>query len=219
MPEYFIENQGSGVSKHEKLAPTMSSMILISHVKEGIELARQYKLPRVVTDIIQQHHGTSLISFFYQKALDQKIEVPPQEESFHYPGPKPQTRVAALVMMADAVEAASKILSDPTPSRVAAHVEKIINNIFLAGQIDECELTLKDISEIKRRFTYILNSILHKRIEYPDLDLKAPAQKEERPTAIYDNGSNSKQYPKTDKVKQPGHSAPAQESSQAIGPE
>lgn len=166
MPEYFIENQ-VGVSKHEKLTPHMSSMILISHVKEGIELSQKYKLPKLISDIIQQHHGTSLITYFYQKAVEQSPDV--SQENYRYPGPKPQTRVAAIVMMADAVEAASRALTDPTPARISALVDKIINNIFLDGQIDECELTLKDISEIKKRFKYILTSIFHKRVEYPEI--------------------------------------------------
>jgi putative nucleotidyltransferase with HDIG domain len=170
MPEYFIENQTSAISKHDKLTPHMSSMILISHVKEGVELARQHKLPKLVIDIIQQHHGTSLIAYFYQKAVEQGDHI--SQDDYRYPGPKPQTRVAALVMMADAVEAASRALTDPTPARISALVERIINTIFLDGQIDECELTLKDISEIKRRFTYILTSIFHKRIAYPDAGMK-----------------------------------------------
>jgi putative nucleotidyltransferase with HDIG domain len=172
IPEYFIENQAGMVSKHEKLAPHMSSMILVSHVKEGVELARQYKMPRLVTDIIQQHHGTSLITYFYQKAVEQSQDFIVSQENYRYPGPKPQTRVAALVMMADAVEAASRALADPTPARIHALVDRIINNIFLDGQIDECELTLKDISDVKKRFTYILTSIFHKRVEYPEVDLR-----------------------------------------------
>lgn len=167
MPEYFVENQAGTVSKHEKLTPHMSSMILISHVKEGVELAEEYKLPRLVIDIIQQHHGTSLITYFYKKAAELSPGI--SQENYRYPGPKPQTRVAALVMMADAVEAASRTLTEATPARIAALVDRIINNIFLDGQIDECELTLKDISEIKKRFTYILTSIFHRRIEYPEI--------------------------------------------------
>ncbi len=171
MPEYFVENHGSSPSKHDKLTPHMSSMIIVNHVKEGVELSRQYKLPQGIIDIIKQHHGSSLITYFYQKAREQNQE--PQfsaEEDYKYPGPKPQTRVAALVMMADAVEAASRVLTDPTPARISALVDKIINHIFLDGQLDECELTLKDISEIKKRFTYILTGIFHKRIDYPGFD-------------------------------------------------
>ncbi|MBZ0156640.1 MAG: HDIG domain-containing protein [Alphaproteobacteria bacterium] len=192
MSDYFVENQRGGVSKHEKLAPHLSGMILINHVKEGVELAKQYKFPKSVTDIIQQHHGTSLIVYFFQKALEQEgSDVIPSQASYRYPGPKPQTRVAALVMMADAVEAASHTLTDPTPARIVALVEKIINNIFLDGQIDECELTLKDISEIKKRFTYILTSIFHRRIEYPELALKGMAHKPDRFPMETGTGRNS----------------------------
>jgi len=177
MPEYFVENQSDSMNKHEKLTPHMSTMIITSHVKEGIELAKQHKLPQPVMDIIEQHHGTSLMTFFYQKAKGQRDESEPTEEEYKYPGPKPQTRVAALVMMADAVEAASKVLNDPTPARVAALVDRIINHIFLEGQLDECELTLKDISEIKKHFSFILTGILHKRIDYPGFNFNGSAPK------------------------------------------
>jgi hypothetical protein len=170
MPDYFVENQSSAVSKHEKLTPHMSSMIITNHVKEGLELAREFKLPEPIIDILQQHHGTMLISYFYQKAKDSTGNGPPAEEDYRYHGPKPQTRVAALVMMADGVEAASRVLSDPTPARIASLVDRIINHIFLEGQLDECELTLKDIHEIKKRFTYILTGIFHKRVDYPGFD-------------------------------------------------
>lgn len=180
MPEYFVENQTGTISKHDKLTPHMSSMIIMSHVKEGIELGRQHKLPQTVIDILQQHHGTSSIIYFYQKAKEMAVDSPPVPEDYRYQGPKPQTRVAALVMMADAVEAAARSLIDPTPARISALVEKIINNIFLDGQIDECELTLKDLSEIKRRFTHILTIIFHKRITYPEVSEKDVIQKRQR---------------------------------------
>jgi putative nucleotidyltransferase with HDIG domain len=170
MPDYFVENQSGSVSKHNKLTPHMSSMIIINHVKEGVELAKQYKLPEPIIDIIEQHHGTMVVSYFYQKAKEQREDILPVEEDYKYHGPKPQTRVAALVMMADAVEAASRVLTDPTPSRITSLVDKIINHIFLDGQLDECELTLKDIFEVKKRFIYILTGILHKRVDYPGFD-------------------------------------------------
>ncbi len=182
MPEYFVENQAGTISKHEKLTPHMSSMIITSHVKEGIELAKQHKLPSVVIDILRQHHGTTSIAYFYQKAKEQATDLPPMPEDYRYHGPKPQTRVAALVMMADAVEAASRSLIDPTPARISALVEKIINNIFLDGQVDECELTLKDLSEIKKRFTHILTIIFHKRIAYPESTEKGWHQKRQKLT-------------------------------------
>jgi putative nucleotidyltransferase with HDIG domain len=170
MPEYFVENKSMGASKHEKLTPHMSAIVLISHVKEGVELARQHNLPEEVVDVVEQHHGDTLIKYFYDKAREAKDGEDLSEDVYRYPGPKPQTRTTALIMMADAVEASSRVLYDPTPARISALVDKIINHIFLAGQLEECELTLKDISEIKARFTFILNGILHKRIEYPGFD-------------------------------------------------
>ena len=201
MPEYFVENQQGSANRHEKLAPHMSAMILVSHVKEGTELARQHKLPKSVIDIIQQHHGTRLMNFFYQKAKDQSSSA--NMDEYRYAGPKPQTRVAALVMMADAVEAAARALTEPTSARISALVEKIINDIFLDGQIDECELTLKDMSEIKKRFTFVLNSIFHKRIEYPDVELKAQHHRAEHTTdkTSHNNGNSGKELPKIDKSK------------------
>ncbi len=166
MPEYFIENKFMGASKHEKLTPHMSAIVLTSHVKEGVELARQHNLAEEVVDIIEQHHGNALITYFYEKAKEAPNGETLSEDVYRYPGPKPQTRTSALIMMADAVEASSRVLNDPTPARITALVDKIINHIFLAGQLEECKLTLKDISEIKSRFTYILNGILHKRIDY-----------------------------------------------------
>jgi putative nucleotidyltransferase with HDIG domain len=178
MPEYFIENQSSGVSKHETLTPHMSSMILISHVKEGVELAEQHKLPEAVKEIIQQHHGCALITYFYERAKGQSNGEELPVDEYKYPGPRPQSRIAALIMLADAVEAASRVLTDPTPSRIASLVDKIINHIFLDGQLDECELSLKDIYEIRKRFTYILTGILHKRIDYPGFDFNEETKDE-----------------------------------------
>jgi putative nucleotidyltransferase with HDIG domain len=173
MPDYFIENQIASLSRHDPLAPRMSSLILLSHVKEGVELARKHKLPQVIIDIIQQHHGTSVQTFFYQKAKEQQDSVTPlTEEDFRYPGPKPQSRAAALVMMADAVEAASRVLTDTSPARVSLLVDRIINHCFIDGQLDNCELTLKDIREIRTNFVYLLTSMYHKRINYPGFEIE-----------------------------------------------
>ncbi|MBI5583109.1 MAG: HDIG domain-containing protein [Deltaproteobacteria bacterium] len=175
-PQYFIENQPGGENKHEKLAPSMSSLILISHVKDGVEMARQAKLEEPIIDIIQQHHGTRLISFFYQKALELKGGDPAavSMEDFRYPGPKPQTKEAGLVMLADAIEAASRTLVDPTPARIQGLVHRIINDTFSDGQLDECEITLKDLNRIAVSFNKILNGIFHHRIEYPGSAAKPP---------------------------------------------
>ena len=176
-PLYFVENQGRGENKHERLAPSMSSLILISHVKDGVDLAKNYRLGEGIQDIIQQHHGTSLITFFYQKAIDlqEKLksskggDVPSvSEQDYRYPGPKPQTKEAGLVLLADAVEAASRTLADPTAARIQGLVQKIVNRIFSDGQLDECELTLKDLHEIAKSFIQILMGISHQRIEYPE---------------------------------------------------
>jgi putative nucleotidyltransferase with HDIG domain len=169
MPDYFIENQRGAVSKHDKLTPHMSSMILMAHVKEGIEIAKKYKLPEPVIDVLEQHHGTCLKTYFYQKAKESG-DGEPDEADYRYQGPKPKTRVAALVMLADAVEAASRVLKDPTPARIESLVDKVINHIFLDRQLEDCEITLKDISIIKKKFTYILTGILHKRVEYPGFE-------------------------------------------------
>ena len=168
-PLYFIENQMGGENKHEKLAPSMSSLILIAHIKDGVEMARQSRLDTPIIDIIEQHHGTSLISYFYQKALELKSHEPTavSPEDFRYPGPKPQTKEAGLVMLADGIEAASRTLVDPTPSRIQGLVHRMINQAFADGQLDECELTLKDLNQIAGSFNKVLNGIFHQRIEYP----------------------------------------------------
>ncbi len=166
-PLYFIENQVGRENRHDKLAPSMSSLILIAHVKNGVEMARNHKLGRAIIDIIQQHHGTSLITYFYEKAKYLKSKDAVNMDHFRYPGPKPQTKEAGLVLLADAVEAASRTLENPTPARINGVVQNIINMIFLDGQLDECELTLKDLHEIAKSFDKILNGIHHHRIEYP----------------------------------------------------
>jgi putative nucleotidyltransferase with HDIG domain len=171
-PVYFIENQKGGENPHNKLTPSMSSLILLSHVKDGVSMAREKRLGQKIIDIIQQHHGTSLISYFYQKAKEKENpgvqEV--NEKDYRYTGPKPQTKEAGIVMLADAVEAASRTLSDPTPSRIKGLTQQIINKIFADGQLDECELTLKDLHEIGGSFSRILNAISHQRIGYPSVE-------------------------------------------------
>jgi putative nucleotidyltransferase with HDIG domain len=169
-PLYFIENMQGGENRHDKLSPHMSALILISHLKEGEALAKEKHLGQPIIDIIRQHHGTALIKFFYEKARAQAEAIGQQveEQDFHYPGPKPQTREAGLVMLADAVEAASRTLINPTPDRIQGMVQKLINRIFTDGQLDECELTLKNLHEIAKSFNRILSAIFHHRIDYPE---------------------------------------------------
>lgn len=167
-PLYFIENQAGGKNRHDKLAPSMSKRILAAHVKDGVEMAREIKLGQAIIDTIQQHHGTSLMRFFYEKAKQQKSDQDVNPDDFRYPGPKPQTREAGLVMLADIVEAASRTLDYPTPARIQGLVQNLINKVFSDGQLDNCELTLRDLHSIAKVFTRILNAIHHHRIEYPD---------------------------------------------------
>jgi putative nucleotidyltransferase with HDIG domain len=170
-PLYFIENQANGVNRHDKLAPSMSSLILIAHIKDGVEIAKQNKLGNAIIETIRQSHGTSLISYFYDKAKQLKGENGVNIDDYRYPGPKPQTREAGLVMLADAVEAASRTVSNPTPARILGLVQNLINKIFSDGQLDNCELTLKDLHNIAKSFNKILNGIYHHRIEYPEKQL------------------------------------------------
>jgi len=172
-PLYFIENQTNGINRHDKLAPSMSSLILIAHIKDGVEIARKNKLGQVIIDTISQSHGTSLISFFYEKAKQLKGEDAVNIDNFRYPGPKPQTREAGLVMLADMVEAASRTLTNPTPSKIRGLVQHLINKAFSDGQLDDCELTLKDLHKIAKSFYNILSGMYHHRIEYPETPLLA----------------------------------------------
>ncbi len=167
-PLYFIENQRDGKNRHDKLAPSMSKTILIAHVKDGVAIARENKLGQVIIDTIRQSHGTSLIKFFYSKACKQSPENTINMDDYRYPGPRPQTREAGLVMLADVVEAASRTLENPTPSRIQGLVQTLVNNIFSDGQLDHCELTLKDLHAIAKNFISMLTGIHHHRIEYPE---------------------------------------------------
>lgn len=169
-PQYFIENQMGGRNVHDKLSPSMSALILISHVKKGVEMAKEHKLGQEIIDMIRQHHGTSLISYFHAKALEQaeaKGGEPVQEEHFRYPGPKPQTKEAGIVMIADQIEASSRALVDPTPSRIKGHIQTMVRKVFNEGQLDESELTLKDLHRLTETFQRILTGIFHQRVEYP----------------------------------------------------
>jgi hypothetical protein len=177
-PEYFIENQAKGENRHDRLTPSMSSLIIASHVKDGVELAHEHNLPPIITDIIQQHHGTALMTYFYSKAKEAEGESSMiREEEYRYPGPKPQTKVAAIVMLADAVEAASRVLDNPTPSRIAALTDKIVTRIFEDGQLSECDLTLRDLTEIMKSFSKLLGGIYHYRIDYPGLGIPSGGER------------------------------------------
>ncbi len=166
-PEYFAENQEGLLSKHDDLTPSMSSLILISHVKEGVDLARKYKLHRPIINIIEQHHGTSLIHYFYRKALKENKASKVGEEKYRYPGPKPRTKEAAIVMLADAVEATSRTVEEPSYERLKNMVDKVINDRFIDGQLNDCDITLVNMHRIAESFAHTLTGIYHTRVEYP----------------------------------------------------
>jgi membrane-associated HD superfamily phosphohydrolase len=167
---------------HDDLAPTMSALIIISHVKEGVDLALKYGLNQRVIDVIQQHHGTSLVAYFYKRAIQQQQDareggkimnireedIPDvREESFRYSGPKPQFRESGIISLADAVESASRSLEKPTPQKIEQLISDIINRRIAEGQLDECDLTLKEIKIIAETFRFTLQNMLHTRIKYP----------------------------------------------------
>jgi len=203
-PGYFIENQINGKNRHDKLAPSMSKRILAAHVKDGAEIAREHKLGKSIVDTILQHHGTSLMTYFYEKARQIKSDQEVNMDDYRYPGPKPQTREAGLVMLADVVEAASRTLDNPTPARIQGLVQNLINKIFSDGQLSNCELTLKDLNSIAKTYIKILNGIHHHRIEYPEKLVLVGGKAKD--------GRSDKQPPKTEKdsskdnpPKSPGH--------------
>ncbi len=166
-PEYFFENKGDRDNKHEKLAPSMSALILGSHVKDGIELARREKLPGIVVDAIQEHHGTTVMAFFYQKALEYDSRDSVNVDDFRYPGPRPRSKETALIMLADSAEAAVRSLKDPTPPRIRAIVQRIFEARMNDGELDDCRLTLLDIAVIRETFIQLLTGIFHARVPYP----------------------------------------------------
>jgi putative nucleotidyltransferase with HDIG domain len=174
--QYFIENQKPGMNPHDHLSPHMSKTILIAHVKDGVELGLQHQLGKAIIDGIVQHHGTTLIAFFYNRAMEMQDETIDEvsEDDFRYPGPKPQFREAALIMLADSIEAASRSLDEPTPARLQNIVKNIIQRKFMDGQLDDCNLTLKDLTIIEESFIRILIGIYHQRIDYPKATSQTP---------------------------------------------
>jgi putative nucleotidyltransferase with HDIG domain len=167
--EYYVENQrpGQGRNKHDELTPSMSALIIASHVRDGIELARRWRLPQEVIDFIPQHHGTQVMEYFYHKALEGDGNETVKVDDFRYPGPKPQRRETAVLMLADAVEAATRSLAKPTPSRIKEITKQICDKRMLSGELDESNLTLSDLARIREAFIPLLTGIHHARIAYP----------------------------------------------------
>ncbi len=187
--EFFTENQqDKNASKHERLTPTMSSLIIVNHVKDGIELGRRYKLKERILRFIPEHQGTGIVYFFYKKALDtarpgEKIN----PDDYRYPGPKPQSRETAVALLSDSVEAASRSLQNPSPESIRQLVRKIINDKFIDGQLDECDLTLRDLHKIQESFVYNLMAIFHTRVRYP-----AIKEEHDRPDLFRENPAPDK---------------------------
>ena len=171
-PHYFVENQAGATNRHANLAPAMSTLIIIGHVKDGVDLGRQHHLPEPIIDLIEQHHGTTLVEYFFNEATKRSVANPDGttvlEGAFRYPGPKPQSKEAAILMVSDAVESASRTLSEPTPSRIEGLCRDLINKRLHDGQFDECGLTLREISEIRESLIKSLIGIYHGRVKYPE---------------------------------------------------
>lgn len=168
-PFYFRENQIAMANPHDKLNPTLSTHIILSHAKDGVELARKHKIPKVLQDFIMQHHGTTAVAYFYHKAKEQDKDGRVSVEDFRYVGPKPKKREIAIVMMADTVEAAVRSMSDPTPGKVEGLIRKLVKSKLDDGQLDDCHLTLKDLNTIANSFTGVMTGVFHERIEYPNM--------------------------------------------------
>jgi cyclic-di-AMP phosphodiesterase PgpH len=181
--EYFIENQRPGQNRHDRLLPSMSALILVNHVKEGAELARLHHLPQVIVDAIEQHHGTRLMRFFHNRALEQsgRESGEVREADYRYPGPRPRNKVMAVLMLADAVEAASRTLTDPTPAKLRGLIQTLFDDCLQDGQLDRTDLTLSDLRVVSEAFLRLLSTIFHQRVDYPGFDFNAVARREKRP--------------------------------------
>jgi putative nucleotidyltransferase with HDIG domain len=177
-PEYFGENEAVPGSHHEKLSPTMSALIIASHTKDGAELGRNHDLPRPVIEIIESHHGTSLIRYFYHEAVQRGGPDAVRQETFRYAGPKPRSKEAGIVMLADATEAAARTLSDPTPSRISTMIHNLVMERVMEGQLDECDLTFAETKLIEDAFLRVLAGIVHRRPQYPGRTVPPPVLEE-----------------------------------------
>ncbi len=178
-------------NRHNLLSPNMSALILASHVKHGIEMAKKYGIPKLIRDFIPEHHGTSLMSYFYNKALENKGETEVNEADFRYPGPKPQSKETGIVMLADTVEAATRTIKNPNPGKIRAFVEELVDKRFREGELDECDLTLRDLKMIIDAFMPILSGVFQHRVEYPDSDKKKTSSKAKAKNEIQDKNGNS----------------------------
>lgn len=232
-PAYFVENIGDGHNPHDDLTPTMSSLIVMAHVKDGVDMALKHNLKKEIIDVIQEHHGTSLIKFFYHRALKLRDDIKEQfeqgkaheedipsvkKESFRYPGPRPRTRESAIISLADSVESASRSLQKPTPKKIEELIEEIVRDRLNDNQLDDAALTLADLAVIKQSFAATLRSMMHNRIEYPKIEeddekdrrrtgKKTSRLREDSPGAAAEGESGEK----------PEESAPEEQKGASIG--
>ena len=189
-PEYFTENQQDGLNPHDEKNPSMSALVIKAHVKEGIELAREHKLPRVIHDVIQQHHGTTLIQYFYHQARERVKDnldnnSPDVDQStYRYDGPRPAFKESAIIFFADGVEAASRTLPKVTQSNVEDLIDKIFRDRIEDGQLDDCPLTFQELNKIRESFVYTLLNMLHSRVEYPKEEHNHELENEPKATSI-----------------------------------
>jgi len=172
-PHYFTENQMMSGNKHDDLEPSISRLVILNHVKEGVDIAYKHGLNEKIIDFIRQHHGTGLIYFFYQRAITEANGEDVDESNYRYAGPKPRTKETAIMMLADGVEGATRALDEHTQPKIDEVVRRVMNNKFIDGQLDECGLTLCEINTIGRAFTKALSAMYHVRIKYPDAVQKA----------------------------------------------
>jgi hypothetical protein len=181
-PQYFIENTSPADNPHDELTPTMSALVLVAHVKDGVDLALKHGLNKEIISVIREHHGTSVIHFFYHRAMEQKARIEAlvaegkatdedipivQESDFRYPGPKPKSRESAIISLADAVESTSRSLAKPTPTKIAQMISDITEKKLNDGQLDDCDLTLGDLTKIRKSFHSTLCGAMHNRVPYP----------------------------------------------------
>ena len=221
-PIYFVENQGGQENRHNKLSTSMSALIIRSHVKDGIDLARKHKIPNVIVDMIPQHHGTNLIEYFYEKAKKEAEEaegepVEVDESLYSYPGPKPQTKEAGILMLADGIEAAVRTIPEPTHDRIQGLVQKMINKVFRSGQLNECDLTLKDLHQIAACFTRVLSGIYHQRIAYAEPAEKGVEKKGVPSEAVRGDGAKKEKANTPDGSKNQGTQAGNRASEKESG--
>ncbi|HUH13150.1 MAG TPA: HDIG domain-containing protein, partial [Longimicrobiales bacterium] len=172
-PQYFVENQPHGRNPHDKLKPSTSATVVRGHVLEGLRLADEAKLPDPVKAFIAEHHGTQTISFFYEKAQEADPEAELNPRDFSYPGPRPQSKETAILMIADASESAARVLPDPTPDRIRDLVNRLVDARIAQGQLDEAPLTLRELSRIKDELVSVLSGVYHHRIDYPTMPMPA----------------------------------------------